>query len=156
MSATLLARGLAAAYGDKALFAGLDLVVAPGDVVGLVGVNGAGKSTLLRLLAGLDTPEAGRVSLSPPDGTRRLPAAGGGATDGETVAEHVARRTGVAAAEHAMDDSADALADGHGRCGRDTTRSPWSAGSRSAGPTSPNAPAPCWPISDSPSIPRCR
>src|SRR4051812_35883396 len=50
VSATLLARGLAAAYGDKALFAGLDLVVSPGDVVGLVGVNGAGKSTLLRLL----------------------------------------------------------------------------------------------------------
>ena len=52
MSATLVARGLAAGHGARVLFADLDLVVAPGDVVGLVGVNGAGKSTLLRTLAG--------------------------------------------------------------------------------------------------------
>ena len=52
MSATLQARGVAAGQGDRELFAGLDLVVAPGDVVGLVGPNGAGKTTLLRILAG--------------------------------------------------------------------------------------------------------
>ena len=51
MSATLVARGLAAGHGARVLFSALDLVVAPGDVVGLVGVNGAGKSTLLRMLA---------------------------------------------------------------------------------------------------------
>ena len=53
MSATLVAKGLEAAHGDRLLFSGLDLVVGPGDAVGLVGVNGAGKSTLLRVLAGL-------------------------------------------------------------------------------------------------------
>ena len=53
MSATLVAKDLAAAHGDRTLFADLDLVVAPGDVIGLVGANGAGKSTLLRILAGL-------------------------------------------------------------------------------------------------------
>ena len=47
MSATLQAVGVAAGHGDRALFTGLDLVVAPGDVVGLVGPNGAGKTTLL-------------------------------------------------------------------------------------------------------------
>ena len=36
------------------MFSDLDLVIAPGDVIGLVGVNGAGKSTLLRRLAGAD------------------------------------------------------------------------------------------------------
>ena len=51
--ATLVARGLSAAYGDRQLFSGLDLVVGPGDIVGLVGANGAGKSTLLRLLVTL-------------------------------------------------------------------------------------------------------
>ena len=51
MTATLIARSLGAAHADRTLFTGLDLVVAPGDVVGLVGANGAGKSTLLRLLA---------------------------------------------------------------------------------------------------------
>ncbi len=66
---TLVARRLAAAHGDRVLFAGLDLVVAPGDVVGLVGANGAGKSTLLRLLAGIDEPEEGTVALSPADAT---------------------------------------------------------------------------------------
>ena len=68
MSATLVARGLAAGHGARVLFSGLDLVVAPGDVVGLVGVNGAGKSTLLRTLAGDLPAEAGSVvvSLPPP------------------------------------------------------------------------------------------
>ena len=61
MSATLVARGLAAGHGARSLFADLDLVVGPGDVVGLVGANGAGKSTLLRLLGGLVEPEQGDV-----------------------------------------------------------------------------------------------
>ncbi len=80
MSATVLARGLSAAHGDRTLFSGLDLVVAPGDVVGLVGANGAGKSTLLRLLAGQAAPEAGSVTLRPPAATvgylRRSPSEG--------------------------------------------------------------------------------
>ncbi|HYH72917.1 MAG TPA: ATP-binding cassette domain-containing protein, partial [Nocardioides sp.] len=69
MSATLVVKDLAAGHGDRTLFSGLDLVVAPGDVVGIVGANGAGKSTLLRLLAGLESPEAGRVRLSPASAT---------------------------------------------------------------------------------------
>jgi ABC-type branched-subunit amino acid transport system ATPase component len=63
MSATLLARGLGAAHGSRVLFSGLDLVVAPGDVVGLVGANGAGKSTLLKAIAGLVTPTGGTITL---------------------------------------------------------------------------------------------
>ena len=70
VSATLVARGLAAGHGDRVLFSGLDLVVAPGDVVGLVGANGAGKSTLLRMLAGRDRrPRPGTVVVSPPSAT---------------------------------------------------------------------------------------
>ena len=53
VTGTMIVKGLAAGYGEEELFAGLDLVVAPGDVIGLVGANGAGKSTLLRTLAGL-------------------------------------------------------------------------------------------------------
>ena len=66
MSATLVARGLAAGHGARVLFSDLDLVVAPGDVVGLVGVNGAGKSTLLRTLAGELPAESGTIAVSPP------------------------------------------------------------------------------------------
>ncbi|MGP3926725.1 ABC-F family ATP-binding cassette domain-containing protein [Streptomyces sp. 8N616] len=112
MTATLVAKDLAAGHGDRTLFSGLDLVVAPGDVIGLVGVNGAGKSTLLRLLAGLDAPERGALRLSPPTAAvghlpqepERRP--------GETVREFLARRTGVAAAQRALDESTQALADG--------------------------------------------
>jgi ATPase subunit of ABC transporter with duplicated ATPase domains len=112
MSATLLARDLTAAHGGRILFSGLDLVVSAGDVVGLVGANGAGKSTLLRLLAGTSSPERGEVTLSPATATvGYLPQEPDRRPD-ETVQAFLARRTGVAAAQAALDDAADALAEG--------------------------------------------
>ncbi|MGW5644106.1 ribosomal protection-like ABC-F family protein [Saccharopolyspora sp. NPDC003752] len=112
MSATLVATNLAAGHGNRSLFTGLDLVVAPGDVIGLVGANGAGKSTLLRLLAGLDDPEQGELRLSPPTATVGYLPQEPDRKPGETVAQFLARRTGVAAAQRAMDAAADALAEG--------------------------------------------
>jgi ATPase subunit of ABC transporter with duplicated ATPase domains len=112
MSAVLKATDLAAGHGARALFSGLDLVVGPGDVVGLVGANGAGKSTLLRLLAGELAPEQGTVSLSPPDATVGLLPQEPQRRAGETVAEFLARRTGVGAAQHAMDTAAERLSAG--------------------------------------------
>ncbi|SDQ32826.1 ABC-F family ATP-binding cassette domain-containing protein [Quadrisphaera sp. DSM 44207] len=113
MSATLVARGLAAGHADRTLFSGLDLVVAPGDVVGLVGANGAGKSTLLRLLAGLEAPLAGSVALTPPGASVGWLPQEVSRTPGETVREHLARRTGVAAAQAELDAATAALADAH-------------------------------------------
>ncbi|MFF8605868.1 ABC-F family ATP-binding cassette domain-containing protein [Streptomyces sp. NPDC015346] len=112
MTATLVAKDLAAGHGERSLFAGLDLVVAPGDVIGLVGVNGAGKSTLLRLLAGLDTPEEGELKLSPPTATVGHLPQEPERREGETVREFLARRTGVAAAQAAMDEATQGLVDG--------------------------------------------
>src|ERR1700692_2257151 len=66
VSAILTAKGLTAGHARRVLFTGLDLVIAPGEVTGLVGANGAGKSTLLRILAGLVPPDQGEVGLSPP------------------------------------------------------------------------------------------
>ena len=112
MSATLQATSLAAGHGARVLFSGLDLVVAPGDVVGLVGANGAGKSTLLRLLAGEQEPEEGKVLVSPPDATvGHLPQEPDRRPD-ETVRAFLARRTGVTAAQSAMDAAAEALGAG--------------------------------------------
>ena len=112
VSATLVAKGLEAAHGDRLLFSGLDLVAGPGDVVGLVGVNGAGKSTLLRMLAGTRPADAGTVTVSPPGATIGYLPQEPDRRPGETVRQFLARRTGVAAADEAMQAAADALAAG--------------------------------------------
>ncbi len=112
MSATLQARGLAAGHGDRELWSGLDLVVAPGDVVGLVGPNGAGKTTLLRILAGLRAPDGGSLALSPPNAHVGYLAQEPDLRAGESVHDHLARRTGVAEAQAELDRQAQALADG--------------------------------------------
>ncbi|MFE6740835.1 ABC-F family ATP-binding cassette domain-containing protein [Streptomyces tubercidicus] len=109
MSATLVAKDLAAGHGERVLFSGLDLVVAPGDVIGLVGANGAGKSTLLRLLAGLDTPEDGTLALGPPTATVGHLPQEPDRRPGETVRAFLARRTGVTDAQLALDTATQAL-----------------------------------------------
>ena len=112
MSATLVAKALSAGFGARPLFSALDLVVAPGDVIGLVGVNGAGKSTLLRMLAGLLDADSGTVRLSPPTATVGYLAQEPERRPGETVLSFLGRRTGVSEATRRMDDAAAALADG--------------------------------------------
>ena len=111
MTATLVAANVAGGYAHRTLFDGLDVTVAPGDVVGVVGANGAGKSTLLRILAGELAPLEGTVSYAPADAFigwlpqehERVP--------GETVSAYIARRTGCAEATVAMDTAAAALAE---------------------------------------------
>jgi sulfonate transport system ATP-binding protein len=56
-------RGVARRFGDRTVLRGVDLEVAPGEFVAVVGRSGCGKSTLLRLLAGLDRPSAGTLAL---------------------------------------------------------------------------------------------
>ncbi|MEE1782529.1 ABC-F family ATP-binding cassette domain-containing protein [Streptomyces sp. SP17BM10] len=112
MSATLVVKDLSAGHGERTLFSDLDLVVAPGDVIGLVGVNGAGKSTLLRLLAGLDTPEAGSLRLSPASANVGHLPQEPERRDGESVRDFLARRTGVAAAQAELDAATEGLVEG--------------------------------------------
>ncbi|MGH3874345.1 MAG: ABC-F family ATP-binding cassette domain-containing protein [Pseudonocardiaceae bacterium] len=112
MSATLIAKELSTGHGDQLLFSGLDLVVAPGDVIGLVGPNGAGKSTLLRILAGLQAAEHGSMQLHPPTATVGYLPQEPERRPGETVRAFLARRTGVAAAQRDLDRSAEQLAAG--------------------------------------------
>ncbi|MDT5399287.1 MAG: hypothetical protein QOK33_2518, partial [Mycobacterium sp.] len=111
MTATLVAKNVAGGFAHRTLFERLDVTVAPGDVVGVVGANGAGKSTLLRILAGDLEPLDGSVSVAPADAFvgwlpqehERIP--------GETVAAYVARRAGCTEATQAMEAAAAALAD---------------------------------------------
>ncbi|MBM3599923.1 MAG: ABC transporter ATP-binding protein [Alphaproteobacteria bacterium] len=65
---------------------GIDLALAAGEFVSVVGPSGCGKSTLLRIIAGLETPDAGRVTI-------------GSSTPAETTAAH---RLGIAFQDHAL------------------------------------------------------
>ena len=111
MTATLVAKNVAGGFAHRTLFEGLDLTVAPGDVIGVIGVNGAGKSTLLRILAGDLDPLDGTVSLAPADAFVGWLPQEHQRISGETVAAYIARRTGCTAATQAMEAAAAVLAD---------------------------------------------
>ncbi|WP_119696540.1 ATP-binding cassette domain-containing protein [Microbacterium halotolerans] len=78
----LVASGLEKRYGSTTAIGGVDLTIAQGEVLGLVGHNGAGKSTLTRILAARERPDLGTVSPS-------------GSDDGSGWTENRARRFGV-------------------------------------------------------------
>jgi len=55
-------RGLHSGYGKIEVLHGIDLSVAPGEIVSLIGANGAGKTTLLRTICAMPPPRAGTIS----------------------------------------------------------------------------------------------
>jgi len=57
----LALRGLTQAHGERLLFAELELLLQPGELLWVQGANGSGKTSLLRLICGLAQPWAGRV-----------------------------------------------------------------------------------------------
>ncbi len=72
----LRVEGLARRFDGADVLAGVDLVIAPGEAVGLIGRSGAGKSTIARCLVGLERPDAGAIRLdgaaiAPGEGTAR-------------------------------------------------------------------------------------
>jgi multiple sugar transport system ATP-binding protein len=72
--AELLLSGVSKRFGRTQAVDGLDLRVRSGELVVLLGPTGAGKTTTLRLAAGLETPDAGRVSIDGRDATALSPA----------------------------------------------------------------------------------
>src|ERR1700749_1722151 len=60
-SPAALAAGVGKSFGDRAVLDDLDVTVARGEFVALLGASGSGKTTLLRILAGLETASAGEV-----------------------------------------------------------------------------------------------
>jgi ABC-type sugar transport system ATPase subunit len=57
-------RSITKSFGDNKVLHGIDLDVAPGEVVALVGENGAGKSTLVRIITGAYRPDGGEIQVS--------------------------------------------------------------------------------------------
>ncbi|MDO3700299.1 TlrC/CarA/OleB/SrmB family ABC-F type ribosomal protection protein [Micromonospora sp. C28SCA-DRY-2] len=59
-------------YDERTVLAGVSFSVKPGEKVGIIGDNGAGKSTLLRLIAGVDRPDNGELTVIAPGGVGYL------------------------------------------------------------------------------------
>jgi putative spermidine/putrescine transport system ATP-binding protein len=65
--------GLRKRYGDVVALDGIELSVREGEFFTLLGPSGSGKTTLLRLIAGFETPDAGRIELAGRDVSRVPP-----------------------------------------------------------------------------------
>ena len=109
MSASLVATGVTVVRGPSLVLSDVSLTVAPGSRIGVVGPNGAGKSTLLTTLAGLLEPDTGTLALSPPTATVGLLPQEPDRRPGERLHDLLARRTGVASAQAALDAATTAL-----------------------------------------------
>lgn len=59
----LSVEGLSFSYGSRIVLSAVDLTVAPGELVAILGPSGSGKSTLMRLIAGLERPSAGHIAI---------------------------------------------------------------------------------------------
>ena len=108
----LAAHGIQITFGGLTVLDGVDLTIGPGDRIGILAPNGVGKSTLLKILSGELEPDAGSVTRSPASTTVLRLAQEPDIRPGETLSEHLARRTGVAAAQEALDASTEALTRG--------------------------------------------
>jgi ATPase subunit of ABC transporter with duplicated ATPase domains len=110
--ATLVARNLTIERGGRLVLDRVSIAVGPGSRLGVVGPNGVGKSTLLAALGGWLTPTSGRLSLDPPTATVGYLAQEQEHHPGDTLADWLYRRTGLAAAESELTESAGRLGRG--------------------------------------------
>ena len=104
------ADGVSKTYGGVTVLRDVSWRLAAGDRVGLVGANGAGKTTLCRILAGLEEPDAGRVSRARGATVGYLPQEVGATGSGSVLAEALAGFEEVWRLEREMEQAAAALA----------------------------------------------
>ena len=107
--ATLVASAITRSHGAFVVLDGVSVTVGPRARIGVVGPNGVGKTTLLRILAGLEPPDSGRLTLAPPALNVGYLPQELEPVPGETLRAYLARRTGVAAAEAELEEAAASL-----------------------------------------------
>jgi ATPase subunit of ABC transporter with duplicated ATPase domains len=105
----LTASNVSVSFGSLVVLDGVSLSIGAGDRTGIIAPNGVGKSTLLKVLAGDLEPDAGAVTRSPATTTVLRLAQEPDIRPGESLADHLARRTQVAAAQADLDASLSAL-----------------------------------------------
>lgn len=71
---SLTVSGIGKGFGADDVLTGINLSIRPGEFLSLVGMSGCGKSTLLRIIAGLEAPDRGRISIGSRDVTEVDPA----------------------------------------------------------------------------------
>jgi ATPase subunit of ABC transporter with duplicated ATPase domains len=108
----LAAANVSVSFGSITVLDGVSLSIGPGDRIGIIAPNGVGKSTLLKVLAGELEPDSGTVTRSPGSTTVLRLAQEPDIKPGETLAEHLSRRTQVAPAQADLDASLSALTSG--------------------------------------------
>ncbi len=109
--ASLVARDITKSFGPRVVLDRISCTVGPMHRVGVIAPNGTGKSTLLKILAGLDVPDSGTVTRTPPAATVGYLPQEPERRAGETARAYLARRTGVTRAERALDTASAALAE---------------------------------------------
>jgi ATPase subunit of ABC transporter with duplicated ATPase domains len=108
ISASLTLRGITKSFGAHNVLTDVSFTVSPQSRIGVLGRNGAGKSTLMRIVAGLETPDSGTITLNPPSAAvGLLPQEQ--ERQAETVTAFLARRTGVNGAEAELEAAGIAL-----------------------------------------------
>jgi ATPase subunit of ABC transporter with duplicated ATPase domains len=112
MSTTVVLKQATVLRGPVTVLAEVDLTIGSQARMGVVGPNGVGKSTLLRTIAGAELLESGSRELAPPEATVGLLPQEPDRTSGETMADFLARRTGVAQAQRVLDAELQRLSDG--------------------------------------------
>jgi len=105
----LTASNVSVSFGSLIVLDGVSLSIGAGDRTGIIAPNGIGKSTLLRVLAGDLEPDAGAVTRAPATTTVLRLAQEPDIRPDESLANHLARRTHVAAAQASLDASLAAL-----------------------------------------------